>query len=297
MILERNEHYDASRKIAKVSANSFALPITQYAARELVTSHALLHEQFGVECTLARADLPKSRKYPTKTELQCVISRQLTEKGFTEEKRDQLLLEIPKSWERHGDMVVLPQGSFTSPAWQQLGGELWESVSKALKCKRLAVDGRVACDGFRTSSATLVLGKDGWVEHVDNGIKYVFDVTKCMFSSGNITEKIRVANLDCSGETVVDLYAGVGYFTLPYLVHARAKLVHACEWNPHAVEALRRSLVTNRVEDRCVVHFGDNRKVEPRQPTLCMCVCGGGGGGGGIRITPRGLYYWLPCEV
>lgn len=38
---------------------------------------------------------------------------------------------------------------------------------------------------------------------------YEFDVTKCMFSSGNITEKLRVAGFDCRGETVVDLYAGV----------------------------------------------------------------------------------------
>ena len=38
--------------------------------------------------------------------------------------------------------------------------------------------------------------------------RYEFDVTKCMFSAGNITEKLRVAGFDCSGETVVDLYAG-----------------------------------------------------------------------------------------
>lgn len=38
---------------------------------------------------------------------------------------------------------------------------------------------------------------------------YEFDVTKCMFSFGNITEKLRVAGFDCRGETVVDLYAGV----------------------------------------------------------------------------------------
>lgn len=38
--------------------------------------------------------------------------------------------------------------------------------------------------------------------------RYEFDVTKCMFSSGNITEKLRVAGFDCRGETVVDLYAG-----------------------------------------------------------------------------------------
>lgn len=38
--------------------------------------------------------------------------------------------------------------------------------------------------------------------------RYEFDVTKCMFSAGNITEKLRVSQFDCRGETVVDLYAG-----------------------------------------------------------------------------------------
>lgn len=55
--------------------------------------------------------------------------------------------------------------------------------------------------------------------------------------------------------------SGIGYFTLPYLVHAGAAFVHACEWNPHAVEALRRNLRLNAVQDRCHVHQGDNRKV------------------------------------
>uniref|UniRef100_A0A8C4TZV7 tRNA(Phe) (4-demethylwyosine(37)-C(7)) aminocarboxypropyltransferase n=1 Tax=Falco tinnunculus TaxID=100819 RepID=A0A8C4TZV7_FALTI len=94
--------------------------------------------------------------------------------------------------------------------------------------------------------------------------RYTFDVTKCMFSPGNITEKLRVASLPCSGEVLVDLYAGIGYFTLPYLVHAAAAFAHACEWNSHAVEALRRNLVLNGVQDRCCVHHGDNRQLELR---------------------------------
>ena len=60
------------------------------------------------------------------------------------------------------------------------------------------------------------------------------------------------------------LAKGIGYFTLPYLVHAKAHLVHACEWNPDAAEALKRNLRLNGVEDRCVVHHGDNREVSRR---------------------------------
>ena len=46
------------------------------------------------------------------------------------------------------------------------------------------------------------------------------DVTKCMFSSGNTTERQRIGRMHCAGETVVDLYAGIGYYTLPFLCKA-----------------------------------------------------------------------------
>lgn len=60
--------------------------------------------------------------------------------------------------------------------------------------------------------------------------------------------------------TAVSL-TGIGYFTLPYLVHAQASHVHACEWNPDAVEALKKNLSSNGVSDRCTIHQGDNRQV------------------------------------
>lgn len=61
---------------------------------------------------------------------------------------------------------------------------------------------------------------------------------------------------------ILTLYIpGIGYFTLPYLVHAKADHVFACEWNPHAVEALGRNLELNKVQDRCTVLPGDNQLV------------------------------------
>ena len=36
-------------------------------------------------------------------------------------------------------------------------------------------------------------------------------------------------------------------------------MVHACEWNPEAIEALKWGLESNGVNERCVVHEGDSR--------------------------------------
>lgn len=74
--------------------------------------------------------------------------------------------------------------------------------------------------GTRDSQAQLVLGASGWVQHKEGGVLYSLDVTKCMFSSGNTTERQRMGRLHCAGETILDLYAGIGYYTLPFLCKA-----------------------------------------------------------------------------
>lgn len=86
-----------------------------------------------------------------------------------------------------------------------------------------------------------------------------------MFSRGNITEKLRIASWDCSQEVVVDLYAGIGYFSLPYLLKAKARHLHACEWNTAALDALRTNLQLNKVSEKAfTIHAGDNRTQCPR---------------------------------
>lgn len=84
-----------------------------------------------------------------------------------------------------------------------------------------------------------------------------------MFSIGNITEKLRIAKFDCRNEVVIDLFAGIGYFVLPYLLHAKAKHVYACEINPNSIEALKQNLKLNHVESQCTVLQGDNRETCP----------------------------------
>lgn len=174
--------------------------------------------------------------------------------------------EIPRHWEKHGDAAIVPSGAFRHPNWHQNDDEILAMFCDVLKVKRLFRQFTIADDQFRSPKVEFLFGNssDPWVTRIDNGIRYTWDLTRSMFSSGNITEKLRIAAFDCSGETVVDLFAGIGYFVLPYLVHAKAAFVHACEWNPAAVEALKKNLALNSISDgRYAIHQGDNRSVCP----------------------------------
>ncbi|NXM33450.1 TYW2 protein, partial [Oxyruncus cristatus] len=255
--LEEEQLLDGRYQLQQVPGGRVALPVLE----EKLSQLCLLPPEMPCELVRIQDPVPSraSRRRAPAQKLQDELRRLLGGSWSEELERD-----VPHAWQRHGDLVLLSEDSFRAAPWESLGPALWETVALALGVRRVARRGRVLPDGMRTPSVTLLLGQDGWVEHVDNGIRYTFDVTKCMFSPGNITEKLRVASLPCSGEVLVDLYAGIGYFTLPFLVHAGAAFVHACEWNVHAVEALRRALALNGVQDRCRVHHGDSRQLQLR---------------------------------
>lgn len=70
------------------------------------------------------------------------------------------------------------------------------------------------------------------------------------------------------------MYVGIGYFTLPLLVHGKVKHVHACEINPDSIEALRKNLKLNRVDpDRYTIHHGDNVETAKRLVGIADRVC------------------------
>ncbi|KAG5405109.1 hypothetical protein IGI04_011228 [Brassica rapa subsp. trilocularis] len=237
--------------------------------KEISSSVALnlLKEVGARKFTNVAVEAKKVAKSPLQRMKEAVTSI-LKQKGLPEE----LLDELPQKWERLGDIVVLPVTSFKDPAWSPISEEVWSAVAISLSANRLARQGRVEANGTRDSTLEILVGDDGWVDHRENGILYSFNATKCMFSWGNLSEKLRMGNVACENEVVVDLFAGIGYFTLPFLVRAKAKLVYACEWNPHAIEALRHNVEANFVSDRCIILEGDNRINAPKGVADRVCL-------------------------
>ena len=172
---------------------------------------------------------------------------------------DYLTNDLPKRWERFDDVAILPIGAFSDSKWDFVERNLlWEKVANALNVNRLFRKGEISGEK-RESSAELLFGTNPDVIRIEHGVKFVYRVTDCMFSQGNLNERKRMGDLDLSNENVLDLYAGIGYYTLPMLVRGNAKHVTATEWNPNALRDLDKGLKQNRVKKRCTVLEGDNR--------------------------------------
>jgi tRNA (guanine37-N1)-methyltransferase len=87
------------------------------------------------------------------------------------------------------------------------------------------------------------------------------DVTRAYFSPRLSTEHSRVASSVENGETVIDLFAGVGPFAiLAAKTHENVR-VYAIDVNPQAVEFLKKNVALNRVDDKVFPILADARKI------------------------------------
>ena len=173
---------------------------------------------------------------------------------------------LPKKWELFSDLAIVPSDSLNSKEWQDLlsknealSEEIWQIIADSLKVSRIARQSEIANDKLRSSQVKMIVGDSGEVEFVDYGVKFWLDVTKVMFSSGNVTERHRIGSIDMNGEVVVDAFSGIGYYTLPMLVRSNAKHVYACELNPNSIDALTKGADLNAVSDRLTIIEGDNQ--------------------------------------
>ena len=177
----------------------------------------------------------------------------LVEKHNPHEKLGEVIENPPRKWEKLGDMIIFQNGTDTS-------GWPLEDVASALGAKRIAIQSEIDPGIRRKSRLKLIHGNDGWVIHRENFVEYEFDATAVMFSSGNVTERRRMGDLQTEGEVIVDAYSGIGYYTLQFLTRGKAKHVHACEINPDSISALSKGLQRNFVSEKCTIYEGDNRE-------------------------------------
>eukprot|EP00546_Thalassionema_frauenfeldii_P015937 CAMPEP_0178896530 /NCGR_PEP_ID=MMETSP0786-20121207/1229_1 /TAXON_ID=186022 /ORGANISM="Thalassionema frauenfeldii, Strain CCMP 1798" /LENGTH=466 /DNA_ID=CAMNT_0020566953 /DNA_START=94 /DNA_END=1494 /DNA_ORIENTATION=- len=228
----------------------------------------------------------------------------------------------PKKLEVIGDdkTLVLPPNAFSlnNTRFRTLAvaadiNNLWEHLAIAYNSPRVVRRGTIDPNSpIRESGHQLLWphrgipeetgpGAPGWITVTEQGIRQSFDLTRVMFSRGNITEKIRMGKVIKKGENVVDLYSGIGYYTLPALVIGMANHVYACEWNEEAAFALKYNLKANGVDNRATVFVGDCRTIAKEQSLLGICnrvVLGllpssEGGWRTGVKSLDRSLGGWM----
>ncbi len=180
---------------------------------------------------------------------------------------------LPRRVLRLGDVAVVRL--YDGEAWR-FRRVVGEAVLEAVPGVRCVVAWRGISGRFREPVGEVVAGEgDAETVHVELGVRYRLDPTRVMFAKGNVREKRRLVSRGLfDGASVFDMFAGIGYLSLPVAVHREPEVVYCAELNPVAYRYLVENVGLNDVGDVVVPFLGDCREVARLVPEVDVVIMG-----------------------
>ncbi|MEM0157133.1 MAG: class I SAM-dependent methyltransferase family protein [Thermoplasmataceae archaeon] len=165
-------------------------------------------------------------------------------------------LAIPDRWIRLGDALIIKGERKPSDI-------VLHSISRVMGVKSIYIDRGKIEGEMRHPRIEIIYGKPETVVHLENGIRYSLDPSRVMFSPGNVNERILHGKMSLQGASVLDMFAGIGYFSLPLAKYTHLSKIYAVEINPESYSFLRKNIEINRLQDKVLPVLGDSRDVSP----------------------------------
>ncbi|MBE6499449.1 MAG: class I SAM-dependent methyltransferase family protein [Methanobrevibacter thaueri] len=109
----------------------------------------------------------------------------------------------------------------------------------------------------------ILYGNETETINKENGCLFKLDLSKVMWSKGNNNERLRIAKQVTDNETIIDMFAGIGYFSIPIGVHANPKKVISIEINPNSYHFLCENIKLNKITNITPV-LGDCMQITPK---------------------------------
>lgn len=167
-----------------------------------------------------------------------------------------LISHVPRGFEVVGDIAIvnIPR------QLENYRFELAEALLSRFKGRMRIVVRRVspARDPNRVHSYEVLAGSGGLETiHRESGCTFKVDLSKVFFTSRLQYERIRVARAVRRGEVVVNMFAGVGPFSIVIAKLVQDVKVYSIDINPDAYKLMVENIRLNKVEDKVIPILGD----------------------------------------
>ncbi len=162
------------------------------------------------------------------------------------------------AFDQIGDIIILRIPDSLVSKKEIIGKVLLEKVKTA---KSVFYQSSPVSGDFRTRKLELLAGEDKTeTEYKEHGCRFIVDVEKAFFSPRLSTERDRIANLIQDGETVINMFGGVGMFSI---IAAKKKkcTVYNIDINPNASRLCEQNINLNKLRGKVESITGDATKI------------------------------------
>ncbi len=185
--------------------------------------------------------------------------RKRLRKTFAETNISRDCFRVYSAFDIIGDLAIIRMPS--APEFS--ANEVARAVMKRHKnVKSVYVQTAKVQGDFRLRGLTHITGEDRTCTlHKESGCLFRVDIAKCYFSPRLSGERGRIANLVECGETVINMFAGVGCFSIAIAKRTNNVKVYSIDINPAAIEFMIENIRLNGVFARVIPILGDARAV------------------------------------
>ena len=162
--------------------------------------------------------------------------------------------ELISAFDQIGDIIIVRIPDSLLPKKKIIGETLLQEVkiAKSVFYQASAVEG-----DFRTRNLEVLAGEDKTeTEYKEFGCKFTVDVENAFFSPRLSTERERIANLVKDGETIVNMFAGVGMFSIMAAKKKKCR-VYSIDINPVASKLCEKHITSNNLLGDVISINGD----------------------------------------
>ena len=166
--------------------------------------------------------------------------------------------ELYGAFDQIGSIIILRIPESLVPKRKIIGQVLLDRVktAKSVFYQSSPVEG-----DYRIRQLELLAGENNTeTEYKEHGCRFKVDVEKTFFSPRLSTERERIAGLINDGETVINMFGGVGMFSI---VAAKKKKCHVynIDINPYAAKLCSENILLNKMKGQVESIEGDAVKV------------------------------------
>ena len=170
--------------------------------------------------------------------------------------------DLFSAFDQIGDIIIVRIPDSLLSKKKIIGETLLEQVktAKSVFYQSSSVEG-----DFRTRELEILAGVDKTeTEYKEFGCRFIVDVEKAFFSPRLSTERDRIAELVQDGEIVINMFGGVGMFSI---IAAKRKkcTVYNIDINPIAAKLCEKNIKLNKLVGRVVSIHGDAAKIIEEQ--------------------------------
>lgn len=195
--------------------------------------------------------------------------------------------KVYNSFDIVGDIAIIRLPSASSVVAQTVADAI---MSRHKDVKTVLLQASPVSGDLRLRRLTHITGQNKTrTVHREFGCSFSVDVTKCYFSPRLSHERMRIATRVEPDETVVNMFAGVGCYSIMIAKHAKPRKVFSIDVSPASIQFMQENIRLNRVYGKVIPLLGDSKElIHNRLQRVADRV---------LMPLPEKALEYLPCAL